>query len=77
MAEKDVSGTKSVLALDLGTAVRKLTRAIGRTVGKWVGGKVVTLDIDSTSIRLLETKGGVVRRWADASFELGKAEEEA
>ena len=74
MAEKDVSGTKSVLALDLGTTVRKLTRAIGRTVGKWAGGKVVTLDIDSTSIRLLETRGGVVRRWADVSFELGKAE---
>ena len=76
MAGKDVSGTKGVLALDLGTAVRKLTRAIGRTAGKWAGGKVVTLDIDSTSIRLLETKRGVVRRWADVSFEPGKAEGE-
>ncbi len=76
MAEKkDVTETQGVLALDLGTAVRKLMRAIGGKVSKWAGEKAVTLDIDSTGIRLLETRGGVVRRWADASFELFKAEE--
>ncbi|MFQ5997656.1 MAG: type IV pilus biogenesis protein PilM, partial [Dehalococcoidales bacterium] len=77
--EKDASRSQSqsVLNLDLGTAVRKLTGGIGRLVSKWAGAKVVTLDIDSTGIRLLETRGGVVRRWADTSFEPGKAEEEA
>jgi len=70
LAEENVTETKSgVLALDLGTAIRMLINFIERKLGKWMGGKVVTLDIDSTSIRLLEIKGGVVRRWADTSFE--------
>ncbi|MBA7689938.1 hypothetical protein ES703_98457 [subsurface metagenome] len=77
MAEKkEVTETQSVLSLDLGTAVRKLMRAIGRKVGKLAGEKVVTLDIDSSSIRLMEIRGGVVRRWADASLEPGNGEEE-
>jgi len=75
--KKEVTETQGVLALDLGTAVRKLMGAIGGMVSKRAGEKVVTLDIDSTGIRLLETRGGVVRRWADASFEPGKAEGEA
>ncbi|MFC1916459.1 hypothetical protein ACFLW4_07250 [Chloroflexota bacterium] len=77
MAEKEENKTKSsVLALDLGSAFRMLLKAIGSRSEKWIGGKVVTLDIDSTSIRLLETKGGVVKRWADISFEPSEIEGE-
>lgn len=76
MAEKEVNKTKGVLALDLGTALRKLLKVVGRRVGKWAGGKVVTLDIDSTGIRLMEIKGGVVRKWAAVSFEPGNGEGE-
>jgi len=71
LAGKKVNETKGVLALDLGTAVRKLLKVVGRKVEKWAGGKVVTLDIDSTGIRVLEIKGGVVRKWAAVSFEPG------
>ncbi|HEY82269.1 MAG TPA: hypothetical protein G4O01_03150 [Dehalococcoidia bacterium] len=69
MAEKDASKSKSnVLTLDLGSAGRKLLRAVWRRLGRWLAGKVVTLEIGSTSIRLMETRGGVVRKWADLSF---------
>ena len=76
MVEKKANETKGVLALDLGTAVRKLLKAIGRKAGKWTGGKVVTVDIDSTAIKLLEIKGGVVRKWAAVSLESGNGEGE-
>jgi len=73
---KKANETKSVLALDLGTAVRKLLKAIRRKAGKWSGGRVVTVDIDSTAIKLLEVKGGVVRKWAVVSLESGNGEGE-
>ena len=76
MVEKKANETKSVLALDLGTAVRKLLKAVGGKAGKWTGGKVVTLDIDSTAIKLLEIRGGAVRKWAALSFEPGDGEGE-
>jgi len=41
-----------------------------------LAGKVVTLDIDSTAIRLLEVSGGKVRKWASISHEQDKVEEE-
>jgi hypothetical protein len=77
LAEKKAKEPKSVLALDLGTAVRKLLKFIGGKAGKWTGGKVVTVDIDGTAIRLLEIKGGMVRKWATASFESDNGEGEA
>lgn len=76
LVEKKADETKGVLALDLGTAVRKLLKAIEGKAGKWTGGKVVTVDIDSTAIKLLEIKGGAVRKWAAASFESGNGEGE-
>jgi Tfp pilus assembly PilM family ATPase len=60
---------KSVLSLDLNTALGTLGKAITGMLRKWNGGRVVTLDIDGGNIRLLEIKGGVVRKWADATFE--------
>ena len=76
MAEKNVTGTRSsVLTVDIGSAVRGLLSAIERKVGKWTVGKVVTLDIDSTGIRIMETRGGTVRKWAEAPIEPGKVEE--
>ncbi|HEY51660.1 MAG TPA: pilus assembly protein PilM [Dehalococcoidia bacterium] len=60
--------SKNVMALDLGTAFRKLFKALGRALGRLVSGAVVTLDISQTGIRIMETRGRVVRRWADVSF---------
>lgn len=40
-------------------------------------GKIVTLEIDSTAIRLMETRGGRVVKWASLSLEPGMVEGEA
>jgi hypothetical protein len=73
--EKEATQTKtSILSMDLNSALRTIAKGIAGKLERWLGGPVITLDIDSTSVRLLETKGGVVRRWADASFEPVKAE---
>lgn len=69
LAEKDVTPAKGVLTLDIGNAIRKLLKAIRRKVGKRIAKRVVTLDIDSTAIRLLETTGGTVRKWSSVSLE--------
>ncbi|GAI58801.1 unnamed protein product, partial [marine sediment metagenome] len=58
--------------LDIGTATRMLLGAIRRMVGKQVSGRVVTLDIDSATIKLLETGKGTVRKWASISLEPDK-----
>jgi len=77
LARRDVTETRSgVLTLDIGTAVRKLLRAMGRMLIKRVAGKVVTLDIDSSGIKVVEVRGGVVRKWADISLESVSDEEE-
>jgi len=41
-----------------------------------LGKKVITLDIDSTAIRLLETRGDRVTKWASVSLEPGEVEGE-
>ncbi len=71
MAEQEKEKVKSqnVMSLDLGTAFSKLSSALGRMLARLVSGSVVTIDISQTGIRLMETRGGTVRRWADASFE--------
>lgn len=43
---------------------------------KLTGETVVTLDVDSTGIRLLEISRGMVRRWASVSFDPGRGEGE-
>jgi len=63
-----------VLKLDIGTVVAKLLKAIRRMVGKRMAGEVVTLDVDSSVIRLLEVRRGVVRKWASVSLEPDKVE---
>jgi len=71
---------KGLLQLDISTAGRKLQKAIARASKRWTTtGGVVTLDIDSTAIRLLETRGKAVKNWASASLESSEAatEEEA
>ena len=69
MAEqKKEAKSQSVLALDLGTAIRKLSKALQRVLARLVSGNVVTIDISQTGVRIMETRGGVVRSWADASF---------
>jgi len=71
---------KGLLQLDISTAGRKLQKAIARFTKRWTTtGGVVTLDIDSTAIRLLETRGKAVKNWASASLESSEAatEEEA
>lgn len=67
--EKAKTGKKtSALSLDLGTAVSKLSKFLSRKLGRMAAAKVVTLDLDRTGIRLMESKGGVVTKWADLSF---------
>lgn len=69
MAEqKKEAKSQSALALDLGTAIRKLSKALQRPLARLVSGNVVTIDISQTGVRIMETRGGVVRSWADASF---------
>ena len=72
MAKKVATPPKGVLTLDIGTATRMLLGAIRRMVGKQVSGRVVTLDIDSATIKLLETGKGTVRKWASISLEPDK-----
>lgn len=75
--QKEEAKSQGVMALDLGTAVRKLLKALERTLARLVSGAVVTLDISQTGIRIMETRGGVVRKWADALFEPEEAEHTA
>jgi len=76
LAKKVKPPPKGVLTLDIGTASRRLLGVIRRMVGKRMGGGVVTLDIDSATIKLLETGGGAVRKWASVSLEPDKVEGE-
>jgi len=76
LAKRDVTPPKGVLTLNIGTAIRKLPGMIRRAIGKRMGGKVLTLNIDGSAIRLLETRGGTVRKWASVSLEPSKVEGE-
>lgn len=67
---------KDILNLDIGTATRRLLETIKRLVGKRIAAEVVTLDIDSTAIRILEATRGTVKKWASIPFEASKVEEE-
>ncbi len=58
-----------VLKLDIQTAVAKLMKPLVRMARKLTGEAVVTIDVDSTGIRLLEISHGMVRRWASVSFD--------
>jgi hypothetical protein len=66
--------SQGVLALDLGTVIKKLLRILERVLARLISGSVVTLDISSTGVRIMETRGGVIRRWADTSFEFKEIE---
>ena len=69
MAEqKKEAKSQNVLAINLGTAIRKLSEALQRVPARLVSGNVVTIDISQTGVRIMETRGGVVRSWADASL---------
>lgn len=75
MAEqKDEVKSQGVMALDLGTAIKRLLRILNRVLARFVSGSVVTLDIGETGVSIMESRGGVVRRWADASFGSEEAE---
>jgi len=60
--------SQNLMSLDLGTAFRRLARVLGIVMARLVSNAVVTLDMSQTGIRIMETRGGVVRRWADVSF---------
>ena len=49
-------------------------KAIRRAVQELTVKKTVTIDIDGNTIRLLETGGGAVRKWASLSLEPGQVE---
>jgi hypothetical protein len=74
--EKAQTGKKaSALSLDLSTAFSKLSKYLSRKLGRLAAAKVVTLDLDRAGIRLMESKGGVVTKWADLSFEPEESEQ--
>ena len=78
MAEqKEKVKSQSVMALDLGTATRKLLKVLEKALGRIVSSKVVTLDISRTGVRIMETRGGAVRSWADVSFSSEEMEQMA
>ncbi len=68
---------EDILRLDISSATRQLLKAIRKMTGRWVTKGVVTLDADSTTIRLLETTGGKVKKWASIPLEAGEVEEGA
>ena len=74
--ERPETEPKSVLKLDLNTAISLLLKALSRAWARMLSGRVVTLDIGRTHIRLMETRSGVVRRWADVSYDPREIEPE-
>ncbi len=67
--QNEKAKSQSIVNLDLGTAVKKLLKALERALARFAAGKVVTLDISQTGLRLMETRGGTVKSWADVAFE--------
>ena len=74
--ERPGAESKSVLKLDLNTAISQFLKALSRVWARLLSGGVVTLDISRTHIRLMEARGGVVRRWADISYDPREIEPE-
>ena len=75
MVEKEkATSDKGILNLDISTAIGLLRKTIGKMLRKWISRAVVTLDIDDTAIRILEVKGGKVRKWASVPVEPDKVE---
>ena len=74
--ERPGAEPKSVLKLDLNTAINQFLKALSRVWARLLSGGVVTLDISRTHIRLMEARGGVVRRWADISYDPREIEPE-
>ncbi len=74
--ERPETEPKSVLKLDLNTAISQLLKALSKAWARMLSGRVVTLDIGRTHIRLMETRSGVVRRWADVSYDPREIEPE-
>ena len=66
--QKEKAKSQSVMSLDLGTVIQKLLKMLGRALAKLISGRIVTLDINYTGIRVMETHSGTVRNWADLSF---------
>ena len=75
MTTNDVTPPEGVLSLDVGTAIRMPLKALKNRIGKYMSGSLVTLDIDSGGIRLLETRGGVIKKWASVALEVDRSEE--
>ena len=67
---------KDILSLDISSATRRLLEVVKRKVGKrMAAGAIVTLDVDSTAIRLMETERGTVKKWASIPLETGEVKE--
>ena len=67
VASRALSSTRSALA--------RLSEITRERIANWSAKRVVTLDIDSSTIRLMESAGGLVRKWASVSLEPGRVEE--
>jgi len=75
LTTNNVKPPNGALSLDAGTATRMPLKALKNRFGRYVSGSLVTLDIDSDGIRLLETRGGGIKKWAYVALEVGRSEE--
>lgn len=64
MTRQALTLLRKMATLDIGTIATWFPKAIRAVVGKWTAGKVVTLDVDRSVVRLMETRGGVIKKWA-------------
>lgn len=66
--EAEVKGAKGILALSIGDALKLLLKNLVSLFGRGLTGKVVTVDIDHSNIRLMEMRRGEVKKWASVAL---------
>lgn len=72
-----VKGSQGVLALSIGDAFKVIARRFGGLLQGGMTGKVVTVDIDDATIRIVETRRGEIKKWASLTIPAPTEEEAA
>ena len=57
-------GAQGVLALSVGDALKVIGKRFAGLLQGGMTGKIVTVDIDDSAIRIVETRRGEVKKWA-------------
>lgn len=65
---RPVKGSQGVLALSIGDAFKVLLKKLSTLLQGGVTGKVVTVDIDDSTIRIVEMRRGEVKKWASLAI---------